>query len=411
VYKGEDELGTLFLYQTKKNIKISLPFILSFNQGRKNNCQFMRRILILAPLLFFVLNCGAQSSKIDEFDHVVDSLMKLKVPGVSLLIARGGKILKEKSYGFCNLENKVPATANTKYEIASLSKPFTATAGMVLVEQGKIALDSPVSTYLNDLPDSLKIITIRQLMSHTSGLPEDHYDYLKLSALTLVRYTMKQQLKDLYSKKLLSAPGTKFIYSDGAFFLLAAIIEKITGQSFYSFTRANIFEKAGMKNSSFLNGDSILADRSQGYTLQKKALIRWSLDPTLQALDVNGFAGIISTTGDLMRWTSALSEGKIIKKESLDQMITPTRLADGTEAGPQGGSRIGLGWFVRNVENRKLISHSGHTGTFLGYFPNEKLVVVLLTNLGKGVPGFHEGFDNAGAGFLLAGLAAKKYLK
>jgi CubicO group peptidase (beta-lactamase class C family) len=166
-----------------------------------------------------------------------------------------------------------------------------------------------------------------------------------------------------------------------------------------------------MKSSSVLNSDSILTDHSQGYTLQRNTLVRFSLDPAIQSLDANGFAGIISTTGDLMRWTFALSDGRIIKKESLEQMITPTRLADGTEAGVQGGSRIGLGWFVRDVENRKVISHSGHTGTFIGYYPTEKLVVVLLTNLGKGIPGFHQGFDNAGAGFLLTKLAADKYLK
>lgn len=371
----------------------------------------MKPKLILALALFIVLNCRAQTSKSDEFDHVIDSLMKLKVPGASLLIAKDGKILKERSYGFCNLENKVPATSNTKYEIASLSKPFTATAVMILSEQGKVALDSPISAYLNDVPDSMKRITIRHLMSHTSGLPEDHYDYMKLSALTPLRYTVRQQLKDLYSKKLSSPPGTKFIYSDAAFFLLAAIIEKLSGQSYSQFLRSTIFEKAGMKNSSLLNGDSILPDRSQGYTLRGNTLVRFALDPTFQSLDANGFAGIISTTGDLMRWTLALSDGRIIKKESLEQMIKPTLLADGKEAGPEGGSRIGLGWFVRNINNRKVISHSGHTGTFIGYFPDEKLVMVLLTNLGKGIPGFHKGFDNSNAGFLLSTLAAKKYLK
>lgn len=371
----------------------------------------MKPKLALALAFIVALNCRAQTSRGDEFDHVIDSLMKLKVPGVSLLIAKDGKILKERSYGFCNLENKVPATSKTKYEIASLSKPFTATAVMILFEQGDIALDSPISAYLNNVPDSMQRITIRQLMSHTSGLPGDHYDYMKLSALTPLRYTVNQQLKDCYSKKLAGPPGTKFIYSDAGFFLLAAIIEKLSGQSYYQFVRSSIFEKAGMKNSSFINGDSILSDRSQGYTLQGNTLVRFALDPTLQSLDANGFAGIISTTNDLLHWTLALSNGTIIKKESLEQMIKPTLLADGTEAGLQGGSRIGMGWFVRNIDNRKMISHSGHTGTFIGYFPDEKLAVILLTNLGKGIPGLHKGFDNSNAGFLLSSLAAKKYLK
>jgi len=152
-------------------------------------------------------------------------------------------------------------------------------------------------------------------------------------------------------------------------------------------------------------------NRAQGYTLRRNTLVRFSLEQVIQALDANGFGGIISNAHDLLKWSIALSDSKIIKKQTFGQMITPTSLPDGTEAGPEGGSRIGLGWFTRYIENKKVISHSGHTGTAIVFFPDERLIVVLLTNLGQGYPDIDQGFKSSDVGFILAEMAAKKYLK
>jgi len=227
----------------------------------------------------------------------------------------------------------------------------------------------------------------------------------------MLRYSVKNQLNDLFSQKLQFPRRTQFAYSDAGFFLLAAIIERVTSESYQQFIKSNIFDKAGMTHSSFINGDSIVTGRSQGYTLRKGKLVRFSLEQTIQSLDANGFGGIISSAGDLVKWCEALSDYKIITKESLDQMMTPTLLRDGSAAGPEGGSRIGLGWFIRPIESKRTISHTGYMGTAMVYFPDEKLTVVLLTNLGQGYPAVDHGFIAVDAGFKLADIAARKYLK
>lgn len=370
----------------------------------------MRNYIFLL-FIFIIQNSFAQ--KQDVFDIYIKTLLKTdSIPGASFLIVKKGKVMKEASYGFSNLELRVPAKQKTVYELASISKPITATAIMKLVQDGKVVLDSTVFYYLGDaLTEKYRTITVKQLMSHTSGIVSDHFVYTKLYGPSVLRYTVKEQLTDLFKLKPENKPGEKYIYSNAGFFLQAAIIEKVTGQTYQQYINTTIFEKAGMKHSYFLNGDSLVMNRAQGYTKRKGTWVRFSLETTLQALDANGFGGIGSTTQDLSLFVKALVNGSLINNDLLQQMFTITKLNDGTEAGPRsGGSKMGMGWFVKEVGGKKCISHSGHTGTVLLFFPEEYITIVFLSNLSQGIYFMGDkGFRVHDIGYELAEMALKQY--
>lgn len=369
----------------------------------------MKKYFPLCFLLFSFLFSVAQ--KQDEFDTYINKLLQNdSIPGATFLIAKNGKSLKSKAYGYANLDHMVPAKIETVYELASVSKPITATSIMLLVEEGKIFLDSSIALYLDGVPDNYKSVTVRRLMNHTSGIASDHYVYTKLSGLSPLRYTIKDQLTDLFKLKTEAKPGEKFIYSNAGFFLQGAIIEKVSGMSYQQFIKTRIFDKAGMKNARILSIDSIIKNKAQVYTKRKSKVVRFSLETTLQSLEANGFGGLMSTTGDLAAFIDALLKEEIIQPQSLEQMLTLSKFNDGTDAGPKGGSRIGMGWFVREVGGKRCISHSGHTGTVLLFFPEEKLVIVFLSNLSQGISMIGDkGFPVAEIGFELAAMAIKKY--
>jgi D-alanyl-D-alanine carboxypeptidase len=367
-------------------------------------------------LVFFLLcTITATAQKTDAFSSYLQQRMQSdSIPGMSFMMTHKGKVVKQACYGFCNLENQVPASQETVYELASVSKPFTATALMMLVEEGKIVLDSTVAFYLgNVVSDNYKTITVRRLMNHTSGIPSDHYVYSKLYAPTPLRYNTRDQLTDLFALKPAAEPGEKYLYSNAGFFLQAAIIEKITGQTYQEFIQQRIFNKAGMIHSYFINGDSIVPHHAQGYTKRKGKMVRFSLEATIQALNTNGFGGLMSTTADLYAFTQTLLKGGLIKKSTFEQMLVPSLLRDGTPAMAKNNvAAVGLAWHIKTIAGKRCMYHNGHTGTALLCFPDDDLTIVLLTNLSAGYSMFGDkGFRVADMGFELAEMAVREYLK
>jgi D-alanyl-D-alanine carboxypeptidase len=364
-------------------------------------------------LLFLITSKLSFSQQQDAFDkYITQIIQKDSVPGASFIIVKKGKTVKAGSYGFANLEHQVPAKQETVFELASVSKPITATAIMMLAEEGKIVLDSPIALYLGSVvTEPYQTITVRQLMNHTSGIVSDHYMHTKLYAPTPLRYTAKEQLADLFKMKPVAPPGKQYGYSNTGFFLQACIIEKVTGISYQQFMQTRIFDAAGMKHTYFINGDSIVPNRVQIYTKRKGRLVRFSLEGTIQALDANGFGGLMSTTKDLAAFTTAVNTGKLIQKESLNQMLTVSKLNDGSNAGHQrNGSNIGLSWYIKAINGKRCVSHSGHTGTVLLFFPDEDITVVLLSNLSYGIGMIGDkGYRVWDIGFELAEMALKQY--
>ncbi|TAH07222.1 MAG: class A beta-lactamase-related serine hydrolase [Sphingobacteriia bacterium] len=365
---------------------------------------------LLAP--FFVASVSAQQQKADNFDSYIQHRMKTdSFPGAVLLITKNGKPIKTASYGLANLEQVTSTKPNTVFELASVSKPITATAIMLLVEQGKLSLDSSITAYLSGVPKAYQPITIRQIMSHTAGMPADHYNYYKLMGPTPLRYSVAAQFEDLYKLPMKSTPGTAYLYSNAAFFMQAAIIEKVTGISFSQFVQNNIFKPLGMNNSSYINGDSIIPNRAQGYTKRKGRWVRSSLEAITQSMDANGFGGAMSTVMDYEKFLQATAKQLLLSKESYTKMITPTKLADGNYAISKDGSIIGLGWFLKDFNGRLAFLHGGYSGTFALHFMDEDISVIFFTNLSSGYGAItgDKGFDFMKTGFELAQMAVDKW--
>jgi CubicO group peptidase (beta-lactamase class C family) len=336
----------------------------------------------IVPFILLFISSGCFAQQADSIDFYVTAVMKKEsVPGSSLLVIKDGKIIKATSYGLANLEHKVPAKFETVFELASVSKPITALAIMQLVEQGKISLDSSIANYIDGVPASHRSIKVRHLLTHTSGLPELHLNFTKLYAVSLLKYTVQDQLADLYSQKLLFPPGEGQQYSNGGFFLLSVIIARVSGMPFEKYMQKNIFDRAMMKNTRFISADSIVLNRAQTYTKRNGTTVRWSLE-ILQALESNGFGGLLSTTGDLAQLYLAMIDGKIVQPKTLELMMKPEVYKNMKNS--ENGSGVGLGWFLNDVNGKKCIQHTGHTGTVAVISPSEKFVLVYLSNLSLG---------------------------
>lgn len=334
----------------------------------------MLALAVLLALVFAVVPAPpARADAID--DYIKGEMERRHIPGLALAVARNGKIVKLRGYGVANLEHDVPVTPDTVFELASVTKQFTASAVMLLVEEGKVQLDDPVAWHLPRAPETWKKITVRHLLTHTSGLPglEANFKALWAGGVRL-NYTTAQ-LFDAAAKDELSFPaGERFQYSDAGYFLLGMIIESASGQRYRDFLDERFFKPLGMTATSVLDHARILKHRAAGYTLRDGQLV--NIRRVVQ-IELPSHYGVFSTVKDLVTWEAALAGGRILRPATLDQMWTPVRLNDGTTY------PYGFGWFLGERRGHRWISHTGITGTELSRLPDDGLTVVVLTNLGR----------------------------
>jgi CubicO group peptidase (beta-lactamase class C family) len=336
----------------------------------------MSRLRVGLVLLVF-LGTFAQA-RADEVDDFVLAQMKAKhIPGLSIAIVRDGRVVRARGYGLASVELKAPATEETVYEIGSITKQFTATAVMMLVEEGKVSLDDPISKHLADLPDAWKDVTVRQLLNHTSGIPSytSATDFLKLARND---YTQREILKLVADKKLDFKPGDSWSYSNTGYYLLGMIVEKAAGQPFADVLADRIFKPLQMTSTRPNNPKAIIPNRSAGYGELLGTL--FNRDPlTPSAAFSAGF--LVSTVGDMAKWDAALGAGRLLRSSSFDQMYTPARLNDGSTR------PYGFGWGTSTKLGHKLLEHGGGTAGFstvIARYVDDKLTVIVLTNLSGG---------------------------
>jgi D-alanyl-D-alanine carboxypeptidase len=318
---------------------------------------------------------------VDGIDEYVRAEMrKQQIPGASIAIVRNGKVASTKGYGMANLELSVPATENTVYQLASVTKPFTATAVMVLVEEGKLGLDEEISKQLADLPKTWKSVTVRQLLNHTSGIK--NYAAVRAFHKTPSKdYTHREILDFVANEPLEFAPGDKWEYSNTGYILLGMLIERVSGKTYGDFLAGRIFEPLGMMQTRVNDLRAIIPNRAQGYDSKGGVLRNGEyLSPS------QPFAGgmLVSSVSDLVKWDASLETEKLLKKSSLEQMVTPTETKKGEAAG------YGFGWYVEKVNGRRLIAHGGGLPGFsaqISRFVDDKLTVIVLTNASNGHPG------------------------
>lgn len=291
----------------------------------------------------------------------------------SVLIARGNQVIFSKGYGFANLEWEVPNSAVTKFRLGSITKQFTAASMLLLEERGKLDLNDPVKKYMPDAPAAWDKITIFNLLTHTSGIPNftGFPDYRKLEPFPATAEELVARFRD---KPLDFEPGTKWSYSNSGYVLLTYLLEKITGASYEKFVRENIFAPLGMKDSGYDSNSAVIPHRASGYSpgkngLENAGFIHMSIP--------QGAGALYSTTGDLWKWEQGLFGGKLLQPASLAKMTTPFK----------NDYAFGLG--VRTVNGRKVIDHGGGIegfNTMLAYYPEDKLTVVVLANVNGNTP-------------------------
>jgi len=208
---------------------------------------------------------AALPDKIDEY--IKREMAARNVPGLAFAVVDHGRVLRQGAYGLANLETGSQLRIDSVFELASVTKPITAVSVMMLVEQKKLALDDSINKYLANLAPAWHEITIRQLLSHTSGLRE--YGLVRCDGSELLDISTKQQFEDLAKSPLLFVPGSGTQYSDSGYFLLGMIIEAVSGQTYRDFLQQRIFGPLGMQHTTVLDQSAIIPNRVSSYTLQK----------------------------------------------------------------------------------------------------------------------------------------------
>ncbi len=332
--------------------------------------KLVPRCLVVLWLFFLAL-----AARADEVDAYVRMQMeKQHIPGLELAVVKEGKVVKAEGYGWANVEKQAPVKPDTVFQLQSVTKSFTATGIMLLVEEGKVGLDDWIGKYLGALPASWSNITVRHLLTHTSGIK----DFINEPTVDLKQdITPGQVIDSLRDRPLNFSPGEKYAYSNTGYHLLGMIIHKVTGKTWGEFLRERIITPLGMQNTGIVGPACSLTNLAAGYIWRDgKQRPGAFVAPTIL-----GYAGggMLSTVLDLARWDAALYTEKVLRRSSLEQMWTPAQLNDGAR------STYGFGWAVDDYRGHKLVTHSGAhaTGfrtTFLRFL-DEKLTVIVLANL------------------------------
>jgi len=315
----------------------------------------------------------------DWIEKIIRDYVTDNTPGMALLIGEKCRVIFKKGFGLVDLQDRKPITTDTSFIIASITKQFTTMAVMILKQKGLLEYEEPLSRFFPDFPSYISKITIRHLMTHTSGIKEYFDDGFIIKLPASNGYINQQAVLDIIKnfEGLNFEPGTSFSYCNSGYVLLGAIIEMVSGQSFSEFLRGNIFEPLGMKRT--VVGVSIgqkIEKMASGYSIvNKNSFVRTPFDSiAIGWADGN----IISTVEDLFIWHNSLSTEKLIKKELLNEAFTPYVLNNGTS------TNYGFGWFIDNKNGTKQIWHTGGT---IGYvskfyrFIEEDIAIIMLTNM------------------------------
>ncbi len=341
------------------------------------NFNVVNRLTALAAIcLLFVSFAAAQTAAAKLTDQQItakaDEYMNaaVKVDGFSgsVLVARDGKPIFNKGYGMANIELNVPNSPQTVYRLGSVTKQFTGMAITMLQERGKLSINDPLCKYVAACPDAWKPITIKNLLTHTSGIPNytEFPDFAKTTILPISTTEMTDLLK---SKPLDFTPNEKFSYSNSGFYMLGVIIEKVSGKTYADFLQENIFTPLKMKDTGYDNPLQIIKNRAAGYARTGGKI----LNASYMDMSVPYAAGsLYSTTGDLLLWDQALYTEKLVSQKSLDEIFTPYK------------SGYGYGWGIGKRFEHRSISHGGGIygfATDISRFPDDKITAIVLTNI------------------------------
>lgn len=353
----------------------------SRNRLRQHGAAFIVPVLGVVLCASSILSEAQQDLSVsDEASNYIRAEMERQhIPGLALLVSRGGKILHAQGFGLANVELQVPVKPETIFQSGSVGKQFTATAVMMLVEEGKVQLDDPLSKFFPDAPAAWNEVTVRELLSHTAGFgdyPKD-FDFRK-------DWTEPELLKLVESIPLAYPPGTKWDYSNLGYLTLGILIHRVTGEFYGDFLQQRIFQPLGMKTTRIISEADIVPNRAAGYRLVKGELK--NQEWVAPAINTTADGSLYFSVLDLSRWDAALYGDKLLKRSSLEQMWTPAKFKNG-QPNKDG---YGFGWFIDQRHGHRVIGHDGAWQGFksaIDRYVDDQLTVVVLANLEQAEPG------------------------
>lgn len=336
-------------------------------------CSKKGILTALMAAVLLIVSSPALSGDTDEVDRFIQAEMQRQhIPGASVAVLRDGKVVKLRGYGLADIENEVPATADTIFQSGSVGKQFTAAAAMLLVEDGKLKLDESVATYLPSAPAHWQPITIRHLLTHTSGLASypEGFDFRR-------DYNEDELLSMAVSIPLAFAPGEQWRYSNVGYLVLGVIIGKVTGRFYGDFLTERIFKPAGMATARIISEDDIVPRRASGYRKTEHGLRNQSwVSPSL---NTTADGSLYVSARDLARWDAALAGKTLFSQQSRESIWSPVRLGSGQDW------PYGFGWQLGKTGNHNWAEHGGQWQGFSSHIVRfqEGLTVVVLANLAK----------------------------
>lgn len=336
------------------------------------------RIVLTITFLLMIASFDADAASRQELRDAMaylDQAYEADEPGGAIIVVEKGEVILREGYGLANMELNVPITPESVFRIGSITKQFTATAIMMLQEQGKLSVTDSISQYLPDYPTHGHEITIEHLLTHTSGIMSYTNIPGYMGSADIKRDVSTDELIEVFEDKPMEfAPGASWNYNNSGYVLLGAIIEKVSEEGYADFIKKHITEPLGLENTRYEDA-SLVPNRASGYMEATKE--NFVNAPYLSMTQPFSAGSLISTVGDLAAWNEALVSGKLISKQSYEQMTRGFVLTDG-ELFPYG---FGLG--LAQLRGQPMIAHSGGIHGFSAYglwFPKEQLYVAVLTN-------------------------------
>ena len=347
----------------------------------------MMKRRVAALMLCAPIGAYAQPVQQDGRSAKIDSMMASWVerdgPGAAVIVIQDGKIMHQRGYGLANRETKEPITINTTFDLASVSKQFTAMAIMMLSERGKLAYSDPLTKFFPEFPAYATKITVRHLLNHTSGLPDYMEVYEKRSGAKGFEPTSREALAMLAEVKApLFEPGAKFEYSNSGYMVLGQIVEKASGASFPAFLKTNIFDPLGM--TSTIVSDQIKAPSPNRAISYKVSWLMFTNADYSPLNKIYGDGNVNTSVQDMYKWDQALYTDRLVKQSTLAEAFSPAKLNNGST------SDYGFGWRTADRNGVHILAHGGSWAGFRTYIirvPSERFSIVVLSNSADFTPG------------------------
>lgn len=321
-------------------------------------------------------------SRVDQL--VLAEMSEQQIPGIAVGIFQHGEVVVAKGYGYSNLEHRVPVTPGTLFQSASIGKQFTAVAVMLMVEDGQLDLDKSIRTYFSDAPASWQPITIRNLLTHTSGIA-DYFEAMGTNGFEpfdLRRDYDPEELRQIFYRLPLDFPaGSDYHYCNTGYALLGFLVRRVSGQFYGDVLRERVFEPLGMNTAQVISEADIIPNRAAGYQL---------IDGEIK--NQEWYAPLVNTTADgalylslldYLAWDRGLRKGAILSSKSWNEIFAPMKLTNGREY------PYGFGWNIGKSKGKPWYHHSGSSQGFhlyLSRYIGDDLTIVVLTNLYEDEP-------------------------